>query len=289
MQPVFTWGLNYIPYNFSTSNPQLAVTSQLYIRQALQFLINQSAIVQGALHGYGVVTTGPVGPAPVTKYLSPTMKKGDPFPFSVQRAHSLLSQHGWTVHPGGTTVCTSPGTGSNQCGKGIKACTKLDLTMLYASGNAWVEAAMLQLQSNAASVGIRIGLFPKTFDGVLTVVENLCGAPSCPWELANWGEGWSYVPDYLPTGDELFGKGSAGNLGHYDNAHNDELVKRTVQASDQDLLPLMYQWEDFLTGQLPVMYQPAAPAALVETVDNLRIGPLDPTLAISPESWYFVK
>jgi peptide/nickel transport system substrate-binding protein len=286
MQPVFTWGLNYIPYNFSKSNPQLAVTSQLYIRQALQFLINQSAIVQGALHGYGVVTTGPVGPAPQTKYLSPTMKKGDPFPFSVQRAHTLLSQHGWTVHPAGTTVCTSPGTGTTQCGEGIKAGTKLDLTMLYASGNAWVEAAMLELKSNAASVGIQIGLTPKTFDGVLTVVENLCGAPSCPWELANWGEGWSYVPDYLPTGDELFGTGSAGNLGHYSNAHNDELVKKSVQSSN---LNLMYQWEDYLTDQLPVMYQPAAPAALVETVDNLRIGPLDPTLAISPESWYFVK
>ena len=110
MEPVYTWGLNYIPYNFSKSNAQLAVISQQYIREALQLLINQSAIVQGALHGYGKVTDGPVGDTPPTKYLSPQVRKGDPFPFSVQRARSLLTEHGWTIHAGGLTDCSRPGT-----------------------------------------------------------------------------------------------------------------------------------------------------------------------------------
>jgi peptide/nickel transport system substrate-binding protein len=292
MQPVYTWGLNYIPYNFSSTDPQLAVINQLYIRQALQLLINQSAIVQGALHGYGRVTDGPVGDAPPTKYLSAQAKKGDPFPFSVQRAHQLLSENGWKVNEGGLTQCVSPGIGKGECGKGIKAGTRLSLTMLYASGNAWVEAAMLELESNASNVGIQIKLSQKSFNGVLGVVEDAppCTATSCPWELANWGEGWSYVPDYLPTGDELFKTGSAGNLGHYSDYHDDQLIQASVQASNpKTALTLMWKWEDYLTQQLPVMYEPAAPAALVETVDNLRIGPLDPTLALAPETWYFVK
>ena len=226
MKPVYTWGLNYMPYNFSSTDPQLAVVKQLYMRQVLQYLLNQSAIVQGALHGYGQVTTGPVGPAPVTKYLSPQMRKGDPFPFNVQHAHQLLTDHGWTVHEGGVTVCTRPGAARSQCGEGVKAGTKLNLTMLYASGNAWVEAAMLQLKSNAANVGIQIALSQKSFDGVLGVIESTCNAPSCQWELGNWGEGWSYVPDYLPTGDELFGTGSAGNLGHYSDIKNDRLIAK---------------------------------------------------------------
>jgi peptide/nickel transport system substrate-binding protein len=286
MAPVYTWGLNYIPYNFSDTDPQLAVLNQLYMRQVLQYLLNQNAIVQGALHGYGKVTTGPVGDAPTTKYLSSILKKGDPFPFSVQHAHQLLASHGWRVNPAGLTVCAQPGSANDECGEGVKAGTKLDLTMLYATGNAWVEAAMLQLKSNAAAVGIQITLIPKTFDGVLVQVENGCGAPKCPWELANWGQGWSYVPDYLPTGDTLFGTGSGGNLGHYSDKKNDRLIALSLETAK---LKPMWDWENYLVKQLPVMYQPAAPAALVEWKDNLKIGPLEPTLALVPETWYFVK
>jgi peptide/nickel transport system substrate-binding protein len=293
MQPVYTWGLNYIPYNFSHSDAQLAVIKQTYIRQALQLLINQSAIVQGALHGYGKPTDGPVGDTPPTDYLSPRLKKGDPFPYSVQGASSLLTRHGWTVHPGMVTVCTSPGDSSSECGPGIKSGTQLSFTMLYASGNAWVEAAMLQLQSNAANVGIKFTLIPKSFDDVLAVVENLvkgCPATGCPWELANWGEGWSYVPDYLPTGDELFETDSAGNLGHYSDHRDDQLIQQSVQTSSQAAtIKAMWRWEDYLVTKVPVMYEPQAPAALVETINNLHIGVLNPTLALAPETWYFTQ
>jgi peptide/nickel transport system substrate-binding protein len=293
MSPVYTWGLNYIPYNFSKTNAQLAVVSQVYIRQALQLLINQAAIVQGALHGYGKVTDGPVGDTPPTNYLSPQLKKGDPFPFSVQGARSLLTRHGWKVVPGGQTICTNPGTSSSECGSGIHQGTALNFTMLYASGNAWVEAAMLQLQSNASNVGIKFTLTAKSFDDVLGVVEDLptsCPKVACPWELANWGEGWSYVPDYLPTGDELFETGSAGNLGHYSDAKDDQLIKTSVQTSTQNAtIHAMWVWENYLVDKVPVMYEPSAPAALVETVNNLRIGTLNPTLAITPESWYYTQ
>jgi peptide/nickel transport system substrate-binding protein len=293
MRPVYTWGLNYIPYNFSKTDPQLAVVSQQYIREALQLLVNQAAIVQGPLHGYGKVTDGPVGDTPPTKYLSRQVRKGDPFPFSVQRARSLLTEHGWTVHPGSFTVCTRPGDSATECGPGIKSGTQLNLTLLYASGNAWVEAAMLQLKSNAANVGIQIGLTQKTFDDVLNwIAAPVKGCPTagCPWELANWGEGWSYVPNYLPTGDTLFQTGSAGNLGHYSDAKNDQLIKVSIQTSNPtDALAAMWKWENYLVGQLPVMYEPQAAAFLVETVDNLQIGKLNPTLAIAPETWFYTK
>ena len=31
------------------------------------------------------------------------------------------------------------------------------------------------------------------------------------------------------------------------------------------------------------------PAALVETINNLQIGPLNPTLALAPETWYYTR
>jgi len=51
----------------------------------------------------------------------------------------------------------------------------------------------------------------------------------------------------------------------------------------------MWQWEDYLTTQLPVVFQPDAPAALVESISNLHIGTQSPTLAINPEEWYYLR
>ncbi len=45
----------------------------------------------------------------------------------------------------------------------------------------------------------------------------------------------------------------------------------------------MYKWQDYLTKQVPVVFQPDAPAALVESINNLQIGKQSPTLALTPE------
>ncbi len=99
--------------------------------------------------------------------------------------------------------------------------------MLYATGQAWLESALLQLKSNASQVGIEINLIPGASTASCRSSRGP-GCPRCPWELANWGDGWSYVPDYLPTGDELFQTGSFGNLGHYSDSTNDNLIKKTL-------------------------------------------------------------
>ncbi len=290
LQPLYTWGLSYFPYNFNPADKQLAVISQLYFRQALQLLVNQAAIIQGPLHGYGKLTTGVVGDYPRTRYLSAAALRGDPYPFNPTQARKLLTSHGWNVVPGTNATCASPGAGPGQCGPGVHAGAQLNFTLVYATGNAWEEAALLQLKSNAAQVGINIDLIPKTFNGVLSEIVGGCGSSAaprpCPWELADWGQGWSYVPDYLPTGEELFQTKSAGNLGQYSNARDNTLIAATLHDAS---LRAMWKWENYLTGQLPVVLQPEAPAALIESVANLRIGAQSPTLAITPEDWYYVR
>jgi peptide/nickel transport system substrate-binding protein len=287
LQPVYTWGLSYFPYNFGSANPQLPIIRQQYFRQAIQLLEDQAAIIQGPLHGYGHVTTGPVGSYPRTLYLSPQARQGDQYSYNPVLARRLLANHGWTINPGGISTCQRPGTGQTQCGQGVHAGAQLKFELLYATGQAWLESAVLQLKSNASQVGIDINLEPKTFNGVLAEVEGAgCPAAGCPWQMADWGFGWSYVPDYLPTGDVLFQSGSFANLGNYRDAHNDALIKQTLDNSD---LGVMYTWQDYLTKQLPVVFQPAAPHALVESVNNLHIGTLSSTLAINPEEWYFLR
>ncbi len=290
LQALYEWGLNYMPYNFAPQDPQQAVFHQLYFRKALQLLLNQAAIVEGPLHGYGQVSVGPVGDYPVTEYLSPRGKQGDPFPYNPIQARTLLADHGWKVISGGTSYCVNAGIGPSQCGKGVRLGAQLAISVLFATGNAWVQSSLLELKSNASDVGINITLNPATFDGVLNEVFGGCGTAttfkSCQWQIADWGEGWSYVPDYLPTGDELFGSQSASNIGRYADHTNDVLIAKTLATSS---LQAMWSWEDYLAQQLPVVMQPLAPAALVESVDTLQIGTLSPTLTITPEDWYYVR
>jgi peptide/nickel transport system substrate-binding protein len=293
LQPVYTWGLSYAPFNFNPADPQVAIFRQQYFREALQLLVDQPAIIQGALHGYGQLSTGPVGDSPPTKYLSPQARRGYPYPYNPVKAESLLSQHGWDIRRGQVTTCADPGDGPTECGRGVKAGAKLSFQMLYATGNAWVQSAVLQIQSNASLVGIQISLSSGSFDQVVGEAQGDCGPKHispCHWQLADWGQGWSYVPDYLPTGDELFGTGSLGNIGQYSNATNDAKIKATLQAnSGSAFLQAMYSWQNWLTKQFPVLLQPTAPAYLIESKDNLRIGKQSPTLALTPEDWYYVR
>jgi len=52
----------------------------------------------------------------------------------------------------------------------------------------------------------------------------------------------------------------------------------------------MYNWQNYLTPQLPVMWAPNAATQLTEIARNLKGAlPQSPTLSINPENWYFVK
>jgi peptide/nickel transport system substrate-binding protein len=286
LAPLYSWGINYYTVNFqSTVSDHAAIIKQLYFRQALAYLMNQAAVIAGPLKGYGTPTVGPVGNNPPTQWLSPTGKQGDPFPYNPTKAKSLLTSHGWTVDPGGTTTCANP----SLCGPGITKGTALSFNFPYATGSAWIDAEMTQLQSNALAVGIKLNLEPKPFDQVTALAAGNCVVAKipCDWDMANWGGGWSFAPDYQPTGETLFLCGSIANSGGYCNATNDADIEKTLTSSD---LNNMYTWQDFLAPQLPLMWQPSAVYELTEIANNLKgVTPQETTLNLTPENWYFVK
>ena len=286
LAPLYPWGIDYYAMNFqSTVSDHAAIFKQLYFRQAMAYLMHQSAIISGPLRGYGSVTVGPVAATPATKFLSATGRKGDPFPYNPAKAKSLLSSHGWTVTPNGTDSCTD----AAKCGPGISKGSTLSFNFVYESGVSWVGSEMTQLQSNAAAVGIKLNLIPKPFADVISVSGGNCVVTksSCAWDLANWGFGWSFSPDYLPTGDELFQCGAVANSGGYCDKTNDAMINKTLTSSN---LQYMYSWQDYLAPQLPVEYQPNAAYTLTEVDNSLKgVLPQSPTLSINPENWYFVK
>jgi peptide/nickel transport system substrate-binding protein len=285
LDPLYAWAINYFVPNIDSTTPEGQVLKQLYFRQALESLINQEAVISGPLRGYGTATVGPIGSNPATSFLSPNGKKGDPFPYDPSKAKQLLSSHGWKVTPNGTTTCTNP----SLCGAGVKQGQGLSFTLPYATGVSWIDGEMTQLKSNASQVGIQLQLQPKPFNQVTAIGGGGCVVTksSCAWDFANWGGGWIFAPDYLPTGETLFQSGSAANSSGYKNAQNDNLINQTLTNGSMDPL---HTWQDYAATQLPEIWQPNGVYLLEEYVNNLHgFTPQAPTLNLTPETWYFTK
>jgi peptide/nickel transport system substrate-binding protein len=287
LSPLYTWGINYFPLNYQSTTGNGPILKQLYFRQALQYLMNQEAVIKGPLKGYGLATVGPVGTLPLSgaSYLSPTGRQGDPWPYNPSKAKQLLSSNGWNVVAGGTTTCSDP----TKCGAGVKQGQALSFTLPYATGTTWIEQEMTQLQSNAAGVGIKLSLDPRPFNQVTALAAGNCVVAhiSCNWDMGNWGGGWTFVPDYYPTGETLFLSGSGANSGGFTNAQNDSLINATLTSNS--VQPL-YTWQDYLAQQIPVIWQPNGVYQLTEVVDNLGgVTPQSSTLNINPEDWFFTK
>jgi peptide/nickel transport system substrate-binding protein len=284
MSPLYGWAINYYVMNFQTTTGNGPVLRELYFRQAMAYLMNQAAVIRGPLRGYGVPTVGPVPSTPATPFLSPQGRKGDPFPYNPGKAKALLTSHGWNVVPDGVTTCTAP----SRCGPGIRRGQGLQFSFPYASGTTWTALEMDQLRSNAARVGIELNLRPEAFKlvGELAAGNCVVAKTSCNWDMANWGGGWGFSPDYLPTGETLFACGGIANSGGFCDQANDALIGKTLTSNNlQDL----YNWQDYLATRLPLMWQPNY-VALTEIADSLRgVTPQSPINTINPEDWYFVK
>jgi peptide/nickel transport system substrate-binding protein len=284
LAPLYAWGIGFYVMNFQSTTGNGPIIKQLYFRQAMAYLMDQEGVIDGPLRGYGTATVGPVGSTPVSKFLSPKGKQGDPFPFSIAKAKALLSSNGWKVVPGGSTTCVDPA----KCGPGIAQGKTLVFNFVYATGMNWLASEMTDLQSNAAQAGIRLNLQPKPFLQVLesNLANCVVAKLSCSWDMANYG-GLTFSPDYLPTGEIYFRTGTASNPGGYSNAENDAMIDKTLMTPS---LSDMYAWEDYLATQLPMEWQPDPASQLTEVANTLKgVTPQSPTLSINPENWYFVK
>jgi peptide/nickel transport system substrate-binding protein len=279
-----SWGINYIYLNYAS--PQAgALFGQLYIRQAMQRLINQAGYISTFLQGYAYPTYGPVPLQPTSEFVS-RQQTQNPYPYNPGKAISSLRGHGWSVQAGGTDTCVRPGTGPTQCGAGIRAGAKLSFPFLYTTGSIGDDEEVASIQSSFAEAGIKLTTSGSTFPTVTGEMTPGCAKQDC-WQMSYIGEAWLFLPGYdEPDGAILFGSNGPSNLGSYSNPKADALIDQLGSGG----ISAFHAYENYLAGQLPGLWMPQADTQISAVSNKLRgVLPQDPLNNIYPEDWYFVK
>jgi peptide/nickel transport system substrate-binding protein len=263
------------------------VLQQLYIRQAMEELINRPQLVSKVYNGYADPGNGPVSVKAYPSLASPLEKSGGPYPYQPSAAVALLKAHGWKVVPNGVTTCARPGTGAAQCGAGIKAGQKLEFQLIYGSGTDTTDEENAAVQSSERQAGIKLDLKAEPFNTIVgTVGECTAKAHSqdCGWQLVEFG----YDPFGLyPADNGVFATGGSSNLGGYSDPKADSLITATLQTSST---ATFYQYEDYLARQLPFLYLPLRESLQLYKSDLGGVAPLNPfSGGENFEDWYLTK
>ncbi len=273
-------------YEINLNNPSLGPAfKQLYVRQALQELVDQEGMAKTVQRGYAYPTTGGVPNQPTNQW-TPAIQNSNsgqgPYPFSVANATTLLTSHGWK-NVGGVMTCETP----SLCGAGVTAGTKLSMTMDYATGVTYFQQEVAILKSDMGQAGIQLNLVPQSFNTIIAESQP-CTAKqaTCKWQSLNFG-GWNFNgPGYEPTGEPLYQTGATSNAGSYSDPQMDSLINLTHTSNS---LSVFQQYATFTAQQLPgVIYMPNYYNIMAVTSKLANVG-FNPLATVLPEYWYFTK
>lgn len=211
------------------------VFSQLYVRQALEMAIPQSATNTSIFHGFGPPQYGPIPTVPATQYLAPQLKKPI-YPFNLTRAKNLLLSHGWKMKNGVMT----------------KGSAKLQFTLLYTGGTQSTTDQMVLIQTDWKKIGVEVTLKSEQFSSLIGTIDTLSKSPQ--WDAAG-GQGIIYAGSY-PSGGALFGTGGGLNQFGWNNKEENKLIAAThaPSASKAALIKTFFNYEVYTSKELPNLW-----------------------------------
>jgi len=245
------FGMEFAAYNYKDATGSFdRIASQLYFRQAMAHLEDQQGWIKGFMHGAGAPAYGPIPAVPASPYL-PAVARTNPYPFSVAAAVKLLKAHGWTVHPGGTDVCSRPGTAATECGAGIAAGTKLAFNYIYNSGSGTISQETKDLASKASQAGIKIHPSASNFNYMISnYLDPYEPANENKWAMMDFG---GETNSAYPTTFSLFNTNGPNQIGDYSDPAADKLIHASITSRN----PAAVKNEAaFLTRNQPVLFQP---------------------------------
>jgi peptide/nickel transport system substrate-binding protein len=280
-------GFNFIMLNFLDKTDDVnKILGQLYIRQALDHLIDEPAYIasKGIFDGAAAPNYSSVPTVAGSPY---NIANGTtaPYPYSISAAVKLLTSHGWKVVPNGKTTCQSPGTGPADCGAGIPAGQAITFNLFYSDQTPVNAVQCTAFASAAAQIGVTVNTEPKTFSYLIQHFNDpAAAADDSSWAMEQWG-GFSITP--YPTANGTFNSTGSSNVGGYSSPEANTLIHNSVYGSD----PMAVKSEgQFLSTNLPVLWLPSQDIIWAWSKD--LSGPPDSFAsltqeAFTPEYWYF--
>jgi peptide/nickel transport system substrate-binding protein len=243
------WQFNYNELNWNVAGGNLL--KQQYIREALQYGIPQAAMAKSSsvYKNYATITCSPL-PSNLIDPANLVTPPACAYGYSQSAAKSLLAAHGWGASSGGD-VCNRPGTSASECGAGISGGDHLSLSFEFLSNAAGAASNQSDLDEIASwnAIGINIVANPTGFDTGIGDCTN--------YDMCNWGGGWSFAPDYLPTGETLFQPGGGFNLGAVNLPALTALIKCTdFGCKGESAKTALTKYADLAASDLPVNYVP---------------------------------
>ena len=232
----YQFAINFIQPNESPQTPVLGnLFSQLYVRQALEMGIDQTTIAQKLYGGFAAVDFSPVPAKPANAFYDPHVPRTAYNPAAGTR---LMEAHGWRMVNGVLEKNSVP----------------FKFTMLYMSGNTTDNNVVQLLKADWAREGIDVTLKSEPFNQVIAIANQ---TDPTKWQMAWWGLGIFYGPDYFPTGGSLWGSGVPNNFGDYANTRMDQLIAATYAPGTlQQEQQRMDQYQMYWAAQLPVLPLP---------------------------------
>lgn len=272
------WGVNYLYLDYGSTKLG-PIFSQLYIRQALQHLINQPQIIKSVYNNYAYPTYGPVPVEPANSYASSSEKK-DPYPYDPKIAIQILKSHGWKVAPNGLTKCSIP----QKCGSGIAADTALSFSSYYPAGNSDIEAMMEAIQSSFRAAGVDMSVNAAPTPSIGGMLGPSCKGSSC-WGMIEYGTAFYFQPAAFPDGGSPFGTGALAATGYKDSTM-DKLIQAVRTSKGSAALD---KYEAYAAHQLPGLWIPMFDTRLSVVKSDLKGTTPQNVIGtnIAPEDWSF--
>jgi peptide/nickel transport system substrate-binding protein len=265
-----------------------ALLRQLYIRQAMEYLIDRPQIVSKVFAGYADPGNGPVPIPAGGEWVSPLERSGGPYPYSPSKAEKLLESRGWKVNPGGASTCQRAGTSASDCGAGITTGQPLSFQLVYSSGLVAMDEQNAAIQSSEEQAGVKITLKSEPFNtlegNVGSCSASSAPASTCGWQLVDFG--YDPYPLY-PAGDGFFNTGGFNNEGGYSDTEMNNLINATEYGSGTQAF---YTYENYAAEQLPWLWLPNQAFIQVYKSNLHGYTPLNPfSGTLNPEVWYFTS
>jgi peptide/nickel transport system substrate-binding protein len=280
------FGWDYLVFNFKDkTNNWDKIIGQLYVRQALAHLVDESGYVSGVFHGYAAAADGPVPPVPSSPF-TPSNALHPVYAFSISAAKSLLASHGWK-EVNGVQTCETPGTGSADCGAGIPKGATLAFTLVYNNGSPAIQQEDTAFASDANQAGVKVSLVGKSFNFILSNYYDLAAPANInKWAAEDFG---GFSTSLYPTTNFIFNTGGSFNIGDYSNPTADKLINNSVYGPNQSAVKAEAA---YIAENLPALFQPDSDH--VYAWKNTLSGPQSsfwevPQFSLNPELWYFTK